>query len=46
MSMSLDGFTAEPNVRADEPTSPRATAANDCTKGWPVRGPTPAFVTK
>jgi hypothetical protein len=32
VSMSLDGFTAGPNVRGAEPTG---TAANACTHGWP-----------
>jgi hypothetical protein len=32
VSMSLDGFTAGPNVRWAEPTG---MAANACTHGWP-----------
>jgi hypothetical protein len=35
VSMSLDGFTAGPNVRAEEPMG---TAANGCTSGWRERG--------
>ena len=37
VSMSLDGFTAGPNMREAEPMG---TAANASTPGWPATGPT------
>jgi len=37
VSMSLDGFTARPNMREPEPMG---TAANASTPGWPATGPT------
>jgi hypothetical protein len=37
VSLSLDGFTAGPNMREAEPMG---TAANASTPGWPAAGPT------